>query len=346
MLPAAQACPGALKRTTIESPVPSLDLDLERLVLGAPPTPVRALAGASARGEAQVWIKDDGLYGRYAGNKARKREWLLGDARRRRRGTVITGGAIGTNHGLATALYARELGMRAVLVLVPQPEDDHVRSQIRKMRASGAELRFAGGKWRAFCLAGALVVARSWPDLRPPYLILPGGSMPLGCIGYVEAGLELGRQVAAGEVPEPSHIVVALGSGGTAAGLLLGLRLAGLRSRLVCVLVNDLTPLSARGVARLARRTQCLIRRHSVGGPLPRIGLRGSDLDLETAWLGPGYGHPTPAGAEAIAALAGDGVVLEPVYTAKAAAALLEINRRGDFGSGPVLYWHTYRAPD
>ncbi len=104
--------------------------------------------------------------------------------------------------------------------------------------------------------------------------------MPLGCVGYVEAGLELGRQVAAGEVPEPSHVVLALGSGGTAAGLLLGLKLAGLRSRLVCVLVNDLTPLSARGVARLARRTQRLIRRHSIGTPPPQLELSGSDLDL------------------------------------------------------------------
>jgi D-cysteine desulfhydrase len=301
------------------------------------------LAEASARGQAPVWVKDDGVYGSYAGNKARKLEWLLGDAIRRGRRTVITGGAIGTNHGLATALYARDLGMRAVLVLVPQPEDDHVRSQIRRMRASGAELRFAGGKARAFALAGALLVARAGPGLRLPYLILPGGSVPLGCVGYVEAGLELGRQVAAGEIPEPSHVVVALGSGGTAAGLLLGLGLAGLSSRLVCVLVNDLTPLSARGVARLARRTERLIRRHSVGLPPPRVELRGSDLDLRTDWLGTGYGHPTAAGAEAITAFAQDGVVLEPVYTAKAAAALLELNRQGAFGAGPVLYWHTYR---
>ncbi len=306
---------------------------------------MRPLDGASACGEAPVWVKDDGVYGRYAGNKARKLEWLLGDARRRGRRTVITGGAIGTNHGLATALYARDLGMRAVLVLVPQPEDDHVRAQMQRMRASGAELRFAGGKARAFALAGALTVARAGPGLRLPYLILPGGSVPLGCVGYAEAGLELGRQIAAGEMPEPSHVVVALGSGGTAAGLLLGLKLAGLRSRLVGVLVNDLTPVSAGGVAKLARRTQRLIRRHSAGPPPAEVELRASDLDLETAWLGPGYGHPTAEGAAATAAFADDGVVLEPVYTAKAAAALLELNRRGAFGTGPVLYWHTYRAP-
>ena len=333
------------KEVAIARPLPTLDLDLPRLSLGSAPTPVRLLPGASNAGEAPVWIKDDGVFGRYAGNKARKLEWLLGDALARRRRTVITGGAIGTNHGLATALYCRDLGLDAVLVLVPQPEDEHVRSQLRRIRASGAELRFASGKWRAFALAGALIATRTVREMRPPYLILPGGSVPLGCVGYVEAGLELGRQVADGEIPEPSHVVLALGSGGTAAGLLLGLKLAGLRSRLVCVLVNDLTPLSARGVARLARRTQRLIRRRSVGPSPPRTDLRGSDLDLETGWLGEGYGHPTAAGAEAISAFAADGVALEPVYTAKAAAALLALNAAGRFGPGPVLYWHTYRAP-
>ena len=213
------------------------------------------------------------------------------------------------------------------------------------LRASGAELRFAGGKARAFALAGALLVARAGPGLRLPYLILPGGSVPLGCVGYVEAGLELGRQVAAGEMPEPSHVVVALGSGGTAAGLLLGLKLAGLRSRLVCVLVNDLTPVSAEGVARLARRTQRLIRRRSLGPPPARVALRGSDLDLRTDWLGSGYGHPTAAGAEASAALAEDGVVARAGLHGEGRGRPARAEPDGAFGAGPVLYWHTYRAP-
>ncbi len=257
---------------------------------------------------------------------------------------MITGGAIGTNHGLATALYARDLGMRTVLVLVPQPGDEHVRAQMRRIRESGAEVHLAGGARRAFGLAATLMLRRAGPGPRLPYLILPGGSVPLGCIGYVAAGLELGGQVAAGQIPEPSHVVVALGSGGTAAGLLLGMRLAGLRSRLVAVLVNDLTPVDARRVARLADRTQRLIRRHSVGPAPKQVALVESDLDVEGAWLGPGYGHATPEGERAIEEFGDAGVVLEPVYTAKAAAALLEMNARGAFGEGPVLYWHTYRC--
>jgi D-cysteine desulfhydrase len=318
-------------------------LALPRLELGDGPTPVRELGGLDPRGRAPVWLKDDGAYGRYSGNKARKLEWLLADALRRRRTTVITGGGIGTNHGLATALYGREVGLRTILVLVPQPEDDHVRAQLARMRAAGAEIHLAGGARRAFARAAWLIARNVWP--RPPALILPGGSVPLGTIGYVEAGLELGRQVAAGELPEPSHVVLALGSGGTAAGLLLGLKLAGLRSRLSCALVNDITRVNAATVARLARRTQRLLRRHGAG--FETVPMRADDLDVERAWLGPGYGHATAEATAASAAFAEAGVELEPVYTAKAAAALLEQNRTGRFGDGPVLFWQTYRpAPE
>lgn len=323
----------------------ALQLEAPRVSLGSGPTPVRELTGLGPdRGEAPMWIKDDGAYSPIGGNKARKLEWLLGEARRRGSRRLITGGALGTNHGLSTALAARELGMRAILILVPQPEDDHVRRQLERMRAAGAELRFANSVAGAFMRA-ALLLARpaGWPP-RFPYLILPGGSTPRGCTGYVEAALELAGQVDRGELPEPSHIVVPLGSGGTAAGLLVGLALAGLRSRLVGVLVNDLTRVNERTVARLARRTHRFLRRHAES--IPEVELSAASLALERDWLGPGYGHSTLEAERAIALLRDrEGVELEPVYTAKAVAAALELNRRGSFGPGPVLYWHTYRAP-
>jgi D-cysteine desulfhydrase len=310
---------------------------LEPLRLGQGPTPVRPLAGLG--GSAAVWLKDDGGYAAHGGNKARKLEWLLADALRRGRRTVITGGAIGTNHGLATALYARELGLRAVLVLVPQPDSEHVRTQLARIRDSDAELHFAAGTARAFFLAATLHLRRTAPPWRPPYLILPGGSVPLGCVGYVQAGVELGQQVHEGLLPEPSHVVVALGSGGTAAGLLLGMRASGLRSRLVCVLVNDRMRVGARRVLRLARRTQRLLARRAAG--LPQVRISAADLLVRDDWLGAGYGHPTAAAARATAAFAAQGVALDPVYTAKAAAGLLELNEHGELGPGPVLFWLT-----
>ena len=324
----------------------TLQVGLERLKLGERPTPVRELTRlGDERGQAPVWIKDDGAYSSFGGNKARKLEWLLADAQRRGKRTILTGGALGTNHGLASALFARRLGMRTVLVLVPQPETEHVRRQLERMRAAGAELHLAAGVLRAYGLATSLMLRRASAPLNLPYFLRPGGSVPLGCVGYVEAAIELAKQVDAGELPEPSHVVVALGSGGTAAGLLAGLKLAGLRSRLVCVLVNDLIRVDERTVARLARRTLRLLRRR--GASVGEVEVASSDVVLERDWLGPGYGHSTPAAEEAMALFAErEDVALEPVYTAKAVAALLELNRRGAFESGPVLYWHTYSPPE
>jgi D-cysteine desulfhydrase len=322
-----------------------LQVDLERVKLGEGPTPVRELTRLGAdRGEAPVWIKDDGAYSGFGGNKARKLEWLLADARRRGKRTILTGGAIGTNHGLATALFAQRLGMRTVLVLVPQPDSEHVGRQLRRIRATGAELHFPPGVWRAYALAAWLMVGRASPPANLPYLLRPGGSVPLGCVGYVEAAIELSEQVEAGELPEPSHVVVALGSGGTAAGLLAGLKLAGLRSRLVGVLVNDLVRVDERTVARLAGRTLRLLRKR--GASIREVEVAAADFEIQRGWLGPGYGHPTPAADRASELLDDrEKVVLEPVYTAKAVAATLELNRRGAFGPGPVLYWHTYSRP-
>jgi D-cysteine desulfhydrase len=323
-----------------------LETDLERVRLGNAPTPVRELTAALADegGAAPVWVKDDGAYSKIGGNKARKLEWLLADARRQRRRTVITGGALGTNHGLATATFAAKLGMRTILVLVPQPETEHVRAQLARLRASGAELHFAPGFVTSFVIAAWLIAARTGRGQGSPYRIPPGGSNALGSIGYVDAAFELAGQVESGVLPEPSHVVVPLGSGGTSAGLLAGLRLAGMRSRLVCVLVSDIIRMDARRIAARARRTLAMLRRHGVDvtGASPSS----EDVTVETDWLGPGYGHSTREGERAIR-LFGEraGVELEPVYTAKTVAALLELNRRGAFGAGPVLYWHTYTHP-
>ena len=283
-----------------------LELDLERVRLGEGPTPVRELADLGRDGgRAPVWIKDDGAYSALGGNKARKLEWLLGAAARRGKRTILTGGALGTNHGLATALFARRLGMRTVLVLVPQPGTAHVRGQLERLRETGAELHFPRGVRRAYLLAAWLFVARISPPLGFPYFLPPGGSVPLGCVGYVEAAVELRAQVESGELPEPSHVVVALGSGGTAAGLLAGLRLAGLRSRLVCVLVNDLIRVDATTVARLARRTLRLLRRH--GAKLDDVEVSPLQIDVVRGSLGAGYGHSTPEAERAAELLADRG---------------------------------------
>jgi D-cysteine desulfhydrase len=312
-----------------------------RVELGTRPTPVRRLDRLSEEGAAEVWVKDDGQFAG-VGTKGRKLEWLLADARRRGKRTVMTGGAIATNHGLATARYAAELGMDTTLVLVPNPSSERTPERMALLRASGARLHLPRGKRRAQALVARLMLQEAATRRSIPYYIAPGGSHPLGCVGLVEAGLELADQVSRGELPEPSHVVAAVASGGTAAGLSIGMKLGGLRSRLVGVLVNPSPARSRRAVARLHRRTQSLLRR--TPAILPDIDLGGGRLRLESDWIEANRLEPDSV-QDAMGLLARDGVTLDPVYTGKAVAGLRDLAGRGAFSRGPVLYWHSYGGP-
>lgn len=318
---------------------PELRDTLPHVSLGSGPTPVRRLAGLES-GLADLWLKDDGAFGDggWGGNKIRKLEWLLPDAIRRKRRSVLTFGGLGTNWGLATALYARDLGLKTALGLVDQPVDPHVREQLERLQASGATIHFTHSKTRTVLTLPKLLVQHSG-NCRLPYLLPAGGSSPLGALGYVEAAFEIASQVESGDLPEPSHIVVPVGTGGTAAGLLLGFQIAGLKTRVVGVIVNDKLRLDRRSITRLAKRSAWLLGKRGA----PQVSQPASDrLILERDWLGPGYGHGTPEGDRAAAlSLEKENLPLDPVYTAKAMAALLAMDARGTFGEGPVLFLNT-----
>lgn len=306
---------------------------LPHLVLSERPTPVREL------GDLDVWVKEDGAFGSggWGGNKVRKLEWLIPDARRRGRRSILTFGGLGTNWGLATALYGREHGLQTALALLDQPVDAHVRAQLARLEASGARIHRTHTKARTVALLPWLL-ARNARGGRPPYLLPAGGSSPVGALGYVEAALEIAAQVEDGSLPEPARIVVPIGTGGTAAGLALGLQIAGLRTRVVGVVVNDQLRLDAPVFARLARRTATLLQRR--GARLGRLQIEPGMLDLTRDQIGPGYGHRTEAATHAAAQAAEEGLSLDPVYTAKAMAGLLALRAEGRL-SDPVLFVHT-----
>lgn len=312
---------------------PALAEALPHLPLSERPTPVRELADLG------IWVKEDGAFGAggWGGNKVRKLEWLIPDAKRRGRRSILTFGGLGTNWGLATALYAREHGLATALALVDQPIDDHVRAQLARLEASGARIHRTHTKRRTVAMLPWLL-ARNARGGRPPYLLPAGGSSPVGALGYVEAALEIAAQVEDGSLPEPAHVVVPVGTGGTAAGLALGFRIAGLRSRVVGVVVNDQLRLDAPVFARLARRTAALLEQR--GARLGRLRLEPDMLDLTRDQIGAGYGHRTEA-AEAAAALAAEEqLALDPVYTAKAMAGLLALREEDRLGD-QVLFLHT-----
>src|SRR3954464_13896483 len=183
-------------------------LTLEHLPLGSTPTPVRRLEADLVPG-VEVWVKDESRYGDggWGGNKVRKLEWIIPEAHRRKTRTLLSVGGIGTHWGLACALYGREHGLRTVLGLVDQPVDDHVRAQLSRLEASGAELhRFTSA--RRLRLAAPWLLLRGSSRGRLPWYLPAGGSQPYGTLGYVDAALELAAQVSAGALPEPATVVV------------------------------------------------------------------------------------------------------------------------------------------
>ena len=319
---------------------PEVEKKLPHLAICRLPTPVeRALELERSASTGPLWIKrDDASAPLYGGNKARKLEWLLGRARASGRARVLTFGALGTNHGFATALYAARAGLRCDLVLVHQPVDDKVRLRLRQFKAVGAEIHYGGGP------AGAALRALGLLARHPrTSIVAAGGSSPAGVLGFVDAGLELAEQVQSGALPEPECAYVALGTGGSVVGLAIGLAIAGLATRVVGVRVTDrgLLEPSPRRLARLARRTIALLARSGAALPGDGLPLR---IEIEAGFRGDGYGHSTSAGEEAVRRAADQaGLRLETTYTGKTLAALLE---RESGRGAPILFWNTYSGVD
>ncbi|MEW6439433.1 MAG: pyridoxal-phosphate dependent enzyme [bacterium] len=335
------AIPTASKAPLLFEALPGLERRFPWISLVEGPTPVQLLERLSARVGGEIWVKrDDQTSPVYGGNKPRKLEFLLAHALSAGAHTLVTAGGLGTNHGLATAIFGGKLGFHVVLGLFDQPVTEHVRRSLLLYHSFGAEMMHLGSKLRGMLQLGILERIR-----RPQACFIPlGGSSPVGCLGFVNAGLELARQIERGHLPRPASIFVAVGSCGTMAGLVLGLKLAGVPVPVVGVQVAPRIVVNPRAVLRLARRTQRLLdggADNAAGGSLC---LR--DFPVETHHYGSGYGHPTAAGRSAASLLAQtEGIPLEPTYTAKTFAAVLA--RAGQKrGSGPVLFWNTFNSVD
>jgi len=314
------------------------------------PTPLRECT-ALARPNARLWLKHDGLtHPLYGGNKVRKLDALLLEARRNNARRILTFGAAGSHHVLTTALFAAAQGLGTGAILVPQRATPHVVDTLRAAIAEGVEVYPASG------YAG-VPYAFARARRRGDYVVPPGASNPIGTLGYVQAMLELAVQLRAGEIPEPDVIVVPVGSGGTAAGLLAGLLLAGLNSRVLGVAVMN-GPFARRHVVSLARRTFTLACSLGIGEPgsemkalardAPRLrALFGERFVLDERYIGPGYGEPTPEAERALAVAERElGLELDLTYTAKAFARALDalaVPAAVGVSGTPanLLYWHT-----
>jgi D-cysteine desulfhydrase len=321
-----------------------------RLPLATLPTPIERAAWLDGP-RSEVWIKrDDRTSGLYGGGKVRKLEWALANPPYHRddeRGDapIVSMGGTGSHHLVALALFLADLGRELHGLVFTQPWTPHVLRNFAVLVSKDVRL------WVTRTRIGlplSWLAYRSWRSpARPGIDMGPGASTPLGCFGFVEAGLELAAQVAAGELPPPDDLYVACGSAGTAAGLALGLGLAGLRPRMHLVSSVEWWAFNRVLLDRkIASTWAALSRCGLVDAPREASAvLDGIDLVIDHHEVGDGYGAPTLAAMHEVERARAHGLVLETTYTAKCMAAL---RRDAADAHEPrtVLFWNTHGADD
>lgn len=310
-----------------------------RLHLAHLPTPLEPLTRLSKElGGPEIWIKRDDCTGlSTGGNKTRKLEFLMAEAEAQGAEIVLTQGAIQSNHARQTAACAAKLGVACHLLLEDRTgskDDNYNRNGnvlLDHLHGASAEMRPGGLDMHAELEAAAQKFAA---EGRKVYVIPGGGSNPTGALGYVNCAFELLSQ-ANDRSLTIDHIVHATGSAGTQAGLITGLKAMNARIPLLGVGVRAPRQKQEENVFKLASATA---EKLGCPGVVER-----ADVVANSDYVGDGYGIPTPATIEAIEMFAQlEGILLDPVYSGKGAAGLLDLIRKGQFKKGErVVFIHT-----
>lgn len=313
---------------------------LPRFPLAQLPTPLEEAPSLSrVLGDVRVLVKRDDLTGlALGGNKTRKLEYLIGDARARGATVVLTEGPAQSNHCRQTAAAAARAGLRCLLVLNSLEPDPPVQGNLLLDHLFGAEVHLVAERTARRALLERLAHELERRHERP-YVIPTGGSTPVGAVAYVRAALELAEQLVERGIQASRVYLATSTSGGTHAGLALGAKLLGSPFHVVGVAVEDDALAIRERVATLASETAALLGLD--------VRIVPEEIVVDDRWVGPGYGVPSSETLEAILLAARtEGLVLDPVYTGKAMAALVGQVRRGEVTPGETLvFLHTGGTP-
>jgi len=310
-----------------------------RVSLAHLPTALELLPNLSAElGGPQIWVKRDDCTGlATGGNKTRKLEFVMAEALEQGVDTIVTVGAVQSNHVRQTAAAACKLGLSCEVLLehrVPDPSDNYANSgNVLLDRVFGANLReYAGGT--DFDTAMQEVAEEVRSSGGKPYIVPGGASDKIGALGYVNCALELLTQ-ANDQGLVIDHLVTATGSAGTQAGLIVGLTATSSNIPLLGIGVNVPQDVQEQKVFDLAVETA-----EYVGAP--GVVKRG-DVVANCDYVGDGYGIPTDSMNDAILLLARtEGLLFDPVYSGKALAGMLDLVRRGEFSDAQnIVFLHT-----
>jgi 1-aminocyclopropane-1-carboxylate deaminase/D-cysteine desulfhydrase-like pyridoxal-dependent ACC family enzyme len=322
----------------LDAMFPALGQAVGRISLANLPTPVSRSRILLPGSTINLSVKRDDLSGDvYGGNKVRKLEYLLNPGTRHAVRRFATFGSVGSNHALATAIYARQLGFECTCFLAHQAKVSTITTALNMHVRLGTEIVHYGGNYSA-----RIKTLREHLWNRDAWVIPIGGSSWIGTLGFVNAGLELATQINAGEIPSPTRIYVATGTMGTAAGLALGLALAGLRSEVQAIRVSDTAICNEQVLQRLMRKTALMM--HRLDRSIPVDLAKRTRIRLRHSYFAGGYARSDRKTLDAIR-IAGEqlGLELESTYTGKAMAALLDDAVEAAAGDD-WLYWNTYNS--
>ncbi len=283
--------------------------------------------------------RDDLTSAAYGGNKARKLELLLGGALAEGRKAVVTFGAYGSNHALATAVHAFALGLEPHVVLSPQPPGPFVARTLRAHAWLGTAIHPIAG-WDGRREAVRVLRELTVRDTIEPAVIPMGGTNALGAVAYVNAAFELLEDAGAGH--PPNRVYVAAGTLGTAIGLAIGFAAAGAPTRVEAVRVTPTEICNVEIARELCDRTIELLS--GLAPSFPTLHFEDLPFTLREEYAGPGYGVATPETVRAVSAARDAGIALETTYTGKAFAALLDDARAGRLAGERVVFWNTYSS--
>jgi D-cysteine desulfhydrase family pyridoxal phosphate-dependent enzyme len=311
-----------------------------RLPLANYPTPLHFLSHLSEQLQRPIYLKrDDEIGPGGGGNKTRKLEYLLAEAQQRGSRKVATFGGLQSNHARLTAAAARRLNMEPHLFYFER-RPPRLEGNLFLNDLFGARMHFipfGGGGAAAMTLETTIRLVRlvAWLRIGPHYFIPVGGHSWRGCLGYVRAALELDEQALDLGI-DNAHVVMAAGSGGTLAGMIVGLQLIGSALRPLGIDVGRLWKDFVISIARLASEL-CVRLDQPHTFTATEIPL------IESTYVGSRYAVPTAQCLAAIRRLAqSEGVILDPVYTGKAFAGLIDLVEQGRLGRDePIIFLHT-----
>ncbi len=308
---------------------------LARVPLGTFPTPLQELANLSEYVDRQILVKRDDLSGlAFGGNKVRKLEYLMADAVGKQYDTVVSNGFLQSNNVVQTAAAAARVGLRAVSVLEANKPQEELGNLILS-RYLGAEMVYTDGQ----PIGDVIASTRRRIEVagHRPYMLPPGGSTPVGIAGFVSAAAEVRDQLVRTE-REVDAIILATGTGGTQAGLVLGNQIIDSDTLVYGLSVGKTREELTETIPRFARETG------------NRIGWDWHDVgrwEVTDEFVGDGYAQPDRRDFDTIQLVARlEGLFLDPVYTGRAMRGLIELLKMGAVpGKGAVLFWHTGGLP-